>query len=347
MPKKLSTTSSCINIEENSLIELNSIITEAKIIAAEYSELLQKDEIDVKRMLQIMLGMNKSMVELMAKFGSAVENKSKLIINTCRDQLKDSNSFIINEMDYIKREIEYIKKDDRIESLNTIQACSRDLKKVWIRFTNAKDAKDLRNANSHAAIQGIFNQMNIKLDMAQYPLETFYFQNRRFSKEQTIPETALCCVFVSSALATIVKNGIRKFNKSLAERNKLNHIKFTTSTDWSFNIRKILKPCIEMKRFDVVEGVLVTNDGIKVYHKEIDYEERKSKSTFVNSMKKLDILRKNLTDFNYTVPAAETYNKDYFKLSYDERKSIRNNYSENLDDGGDEYEIFDDDCLDW
>ena len=60
----------------------------------------------------------------------------------------------------------------------------------------------------------------------------------------------------------------------------------------------------------------------------------------------LDNLRRILIDFNYTVPATEAYNKEYFSKSYDERKSIRNNYSENLGDGGDEYELCDDDFLD-
>ena len=341
-----SSSSNQINIKEESMSDFNSIFNEAKNISDAYSALLQKDEIDVRKMLQAMLEMNKSMLEMMTKFKTAVEDRNKFIISTFKDQIKDSTSFINNEINYVKREIDVIKKDDEIECIKTIQSCSLDLKKVWIRFACFKEAKDLRNANSHAAIQEIFTQMNVKLDMAHYPLETFFFQNRRFSREQLIPETALCCVFASSALATIVKNGIKKFNKSLVENNQAHHIKYSLSTDWSFNIRQILKPCIEMKRFDVVEGVLVTNDGIKVYHKEIDHEERKSRTTFVNSMNKLDILRKILIDFNYTVPAKQAYNKEYFGKSFDERKAIRNNYSENLGDEGEEYEICDDDCLD-
>ncbi|KAL7036355.1 hypothetical protein ACKWTF_008785 [Chironomus riparius] len=331
---------------KGSFNELNLIINEAKGISDEYIALLKKDEIDVKKMLIAMLEMNRSMLEIVTKLTSAVEHKNDLITTTFSDQLKDNTTFIIKEMNYVKREMDMIKKNDEIECVKTIQACSRDLKKVWIRFASAKDATDMRNANSHAAIQGIFTHMNIKLDMTHYPLETFFFQNRRFSRDQMIPETALCCVFASSALATIVKNGIRNFNKFLIDKKQLNLIKYTTSADWSFNIRQILKPCIEMKRFEVVEGVLVTNDGIKVYHKEIVHEERKSKSTFVNSMNELDILRKILFDFNYTVPAKEAYNKEYFGNNFEERKAIRNNYFENLGDGGDEYEISDEDCMD-
>ena len=335
-----------INSEQRSLDELNTIINEAKGISDEYGILLQNDEIDVKQMFRVMLKMNKSILEMMSQFKSAIESTNKCITAKFTDQLKSCTSFISNEINHVKKEMDVMKKDDAIESIKTVQSCSHDLKRVWIRFAYAKDAEDIRNANSHAAIKEIFTQLNIKLNMTQYPVERFFFQNKKFSRDQLVPEIALCCVFISPKLASIVKSGIRKFNNALDEKNKSHLIRYRIQTDWSFNIRKILKPCNEMKRFNIIKRVLVTNDGIKVYHQDVKYDEnhpdRKSSTTFVNSMNELNMMRKKLKDFNFTVPATETYNDEYFNNSLDERKFIRNNYLEYCGDEAEEYEITDD-----
>lgn len=318
--------------------QLNHIMKNAKSISEECSTLLENDKINVKQMFRVMLKMNESMLEMMSKLKSAVESKTESIACKFEDQLKSCTSFMSNELNHVKEEIEEVKKDDKIECINTVQECSRDLKKVWIRFVYVKDAEDIRKANSHAAIIEIFTQLNIELNMAQYPIETFFFATKKFSQDQLIPEIALCCIFASSALASIVKNGIRTFNEALEMNNQLHLIRYRFNTDWSYKIRSILKPCNEMKSFDVIERVLVTTDGIKVYHKEIEHKnhpDRKFTSTLVNSSKKLDVLRKRLKDFNYTVPATETYNNEYFSQSFDTRRKLRKNYLENTCD---EYE---------
>jgi hypothetical protein len=328
-----------------SMNQLNSIMKKAKSISEECATLLDNDKINVKQMFRVMLKMNESMLEMMSKLRNAFESKTESIESKFEDQLKSCTSFVSKELNHVKKEIDEVKKDDKLECINTVQTCTRDLKKIWIRFVYSKDAEDVRSANSHAAIEEIFTQLNIELNMTQYPIESFFFATKKFSSDQLIPEIALCCVFASSSLASIVKNGIKEFNKALEMNNQSHFIRYRFSNDWSYNIRKILKPCNEMRNFDVIERVLVTNDGIKVYHKEIEHKNRKSTATLVNSTKILDELRNKLKDFNNTVPATETYNKEYFSQSFEARRKLRNTYVENSYDVSEEYSISDDDVL--
>ena len=320
--------------------QFNHSIQKAKIISNEFSTLTTKPKIDAKKMFGLMVRMNESMLEMMSGLKTAFELKMQAFT----DQLNACTTFTCNELNYVKKEIDDVKKNDDTECINTLQSCSRDLKKVWIRFTYAQDAEDIRKANNYAAINEIFSQHNIKLNMTQFPIESFFFKTKKFSHDQLVPEIALCCTFVNSTLASIVKNGIKNFNKVLDESNKSHLIRYRVKADWSYNIRKLLKPCNEMKRFDVIERVLVTNDGIKVIHKEPDHQNQQiqTSTTFVNSIKKLDVLRQRLQDFNSTVSATETYNDEYFKLTFEDRKAVRNKYLENLHNEDDEYEVDDD-----
>ncbi|KAL7035560.1 hypothetical protein ACKWTF_008444 [Chironomus riparius] len=118
----------------------------------------------------------------------------------------------------------------------------------------------------------------------------------------------------------------------MLEENKQQHlIRYKVSNDWSYNIRQILKPCNEMHRFEIIDRVFITNNGIKVYHREIDsynQPDKKTSITLVNSIRKLDMLRTKLNDFNCTVTASETYNGDYFKMSFNDRQLIHTKYKE-------------------
>ncbi|KAL7045864.1 hypothetical protein ACKWTF_002375 [Chironomus riparius] len=227
-----------------------------------------------------------------------------------------------------------------------IHLCSRDLKRVWIRFVYSSDAENLRDKNSYRSIGEMLSQLNIKINMSQYPIESFFYQAKKFSADQVTPEIALCCTFVNPTIASIVKNGLRNFNKRLEENGQPNLIRYKINSDWSYEIRSILKPCNEMKHWGVLDKVLVTNDGIKVHHKELQRSNGSTySSSFVNSFKKMDSLRKKIEDFNYTVPTLQTYNSEYFKKTIDERSKIRDNYALQLDSNMDEYDVSQDDDI--
>jgi hypothetical protein len=331
---------------DNSMDEIDTLLSSALNVSTEYEQLTKHEELDVKQLFAVMSNMNKTMLELITQLKKAIVTKNEKTINKFTSELKSCTSFISNEINYVKKEINDIKRNDETECLRMIHLCSRDLKRVWIRFAYSSDAEHYRNKNSYASIKDLLSQLNIQINMSQYPIESFFYQAKSFSADQLTPEIALCCIFVNSTLASIVKNGIRTFNRKLEEQGQSSLIRYKINTDWSYEIRSILKPCNEMRRCNVIEKVFITNDGIKIYHKELQRGNGSTyTSTFVNSFRKLDSLRKKLNDFNCTVPALQAYNSDYFTKSLDDRSKIRNNFLVQLSSNADEYDVSEDDDI--
>ena len=331
---------------DKSITEINMLLTSALLVSNEYEQLTKCDELDVNKLFTVMGNMNKTIIDLITQVKNAIIAKNETTINKFTSELKTCTSFISNEINYVKKEINNIKRNDETECLRMIHLCSRDLKRVWIRFAYSSDAENLRNKNSFASVKDLLSQLKIPMNMSQFPLESFFFQTKKFSADQLTPEIALCCIFVNQALASIVKNGIRNFNKKLEENGQSNLIRYKVNTDWSYEIRSILKPCNEMKRFNVVDKIFITNDGIKIFHKELQRDNGSSyNSSFVNSLRKLDSLRKKLKDFNFTVPASQTYNPDYFAKTIDERTQIRDNYVAQISLNMDEYDVSQDEDM--
>ena len=336
------------NVKDTSVDDVMVALENAKKVSEEYDQLIQNDEVDTRQAMKVMSKMNKTMIDMISQLKTAIEKKNENTIDMFTDKLKKCTSFISNEMNHVRKEIKEIRDNDEIECMKTVQSCSRDLKKFWIRFIYVADAENLREKNNASSIKDLLQQLNVPINMSQYPIESFYFQSKRFSNDQLIPEIALCCTFVNSSIASIVKSGIRNFNRALETDNKSHLIRYFVNTDWSYNVRSILKPCNEMKQFNVLDKVMITNDGIKVYHKQLIRKNQQGKEltynmSYVNSLKKLDVLRRKLKDYNFTVPAQDTYNIDYFKMSIDERKTNRDDYNnKSVSEQTEEYDLTDD-----
>ncbi|KAL7035789.1 hypothetical protein ACKWTF_008557 [Chironomus riparius] len=332
---------------DETLTEINSLLTSAFTVSNEYEQLTKCDERNVDKLFTVMGNMNKTMLELITQLKNAIILKNEATINKFTNELKSCTSFISNEINHVKKEIRDIKRNDETECLRVIHLCSRDLKRVWIRFAYSSDAEYFRDKNSFTSIKELLSQLNIKINMAQYPIESFFYQSKKFSSDQIMPEIALCCIFVNQTLASVVKNGIRKFNKGLEENGQSTLIRYKVNTDWSYEIRSILKPCNEMIRFKVIDKVYITNDGLKVFHKELHRQNNSTyTSSFVNSLSKLDSLRKKLQDFNCTVPTLQAYNSDYFAKTVEERLKIREAYDTQLHSNIEEYDVSQDDEMD-
>ncbi|KAL7016100.1 hypothetical protein ACKWTF_005073 [Chironomus riparius] len=329
-----------------SLTEINTLITSASAVSNEYEQLTKCEELDVKKLFTVMSNMNKTMIDLTIQLKNAIVSRNEVTINKFTKELKTCTTFISNEINHVRREIKDIKSNDETECLKIAHLCARDSRRIWIRFAYTSDAENLRDKNSFASIKEMLSQLNVHINMSQYPIESFFYQSRTFSPDQVAPEIALCCIFVNSTLATIVKNGIRKFNKNLEETGQSNLMRYKVNTDWSFEIRSLLRPCNEMKRCNVLNKVFITTDGIKVYHKELQRENGSSySSSFVNSFRKLDLLRKKLKDFNFTVPTSQAYNSEYFSKTLEDRLKIRDNYVFQSNSNNDEYEATDDEDM--
>ena len=329
---------------DDSYIKAQQASAEAKILATEMNQMLQKKEINANELILLNTRMILKTQESQDHLTNAMKKRDEQMLIQMTKKLNDCTDYVTNELNQVRQDIEEIKSNDEVEKMNTVMACKKDLTKIWIRFTYVEDINELRaNKNPPAIVKEILSQLGIKMDKIQWPIESASFRSKTFSIEQTTPETALECVFVNSTIANRVKTEIRNFNIALETEEKTHMIRYRVATDWSYPVRRILKVCNEMKRFEVVNKVLITNDGIKVLHKEIErangkndkqttsmHATRKANSSFVNSHAQLDSLRNQLQDYNYKIPAASVYGKDYFNNSFEQRKKMRHEFFEQM-----------------
>jgi hypothetical protein len=339
-----------LNVDNEPDIPENVIslaIANAKDIIDEYEKLLDCEDLDTKSAFKVMGKMSKTMLDLIQQLQLAMISKNKASMNTFNERLKTCTSFICNEIEHVRSEIKVIKENDLAECTSIIQACGQDLKKIWIRFAYASDAEELRKDMNPLKIKELLMQMDIPIGTMKFPIESFYFQTKKFGDDQMFPEVALCCTFVNSTIASIVKNGVRNFNSKLKANGQFRLVRYDVASELSYSVRSLLKICNEMKRFNIIEKAFVTNEGIKVYHVELTGtnargSEYKYSTSFINSFRKLDNLRRQLNDYNSTAPASNVYSDDYFKNSYDERKKMREIF-ETMDT--EEYEMTDEEDI--
>lgn len=217
-----------------------------------------------------------------------------------------------------------------IQSLQNVDSCRNDLKKLWIRFKFRGEAQEIRSKGNYPAeIKKILERMGIKFNLGILPLESAFFQDRKFGGN-SIPEVALCCNFINSTIARRVKLDIMNFNKALEEAGQLESIRYFTIVNWSEKVWNILRICFELKNNKLITNAFVTNEGIKVqYNVECEPEDpdetfvdpslQKFVSVLINTQAALDNLRKTIGDFNYQLPATVVYNSEYFNLSKEQR----------------------------
>lgn len=318
---------------------------EAKAKALELSQAVQNKTVNQTDLLKLNSQMIIQMQNAHDLLSSAIIKRDNEIATQFASKINEATECISKELNVMRKEIDQLKSNDDIEKLSTINACKDDLKKLWIRFTYIEDITAYREKNNPPmVVKDILNQLDINLNKILWPIESASFKIKKFSYDQ-LPETALECTFINSTIADKVKFSIIKFNNNLEDNGRMNLIRYRVATDWSYQVRKILKCCNEMRKCGIVNKVAVTNEGIKVFHKEIHRTQLPrhnvkdnplsqntltTTSSVVNSIKQLDSLRMELQDYNCYAPATEVYNHEYFEKPLEERLMTRNEFYEEL-----------------
>jgi hypothetical protein len=123
----------------------------------------------------------------MGKMNEVIVSLIKQQNQSFLSNLKACTEFTNNELNYLRSEITKIQQDDETECLKIQQSCEKDLKRVWIRFSNASDAENCRKQNNLTAIKEIFDHCNIPIKISQNSLESSFFSSKRFFDEQLVP----------------------------------------------------------------------------------------------------------------------------------------------------------------
>ncbi|CAG9804333.1 unnamed protein product [Chironomus riparius] len=305
---------------------------EITILTKEYQELTGSDPFDLSLIF-------KKTNELI----HAMNERHNLLIQQFSTSQSKHTDFVTSEINALRCEINQVKSShqEEIESLQIIDSSRSDLKKLWIRFKFRGEAQEIRGKGNYPAeIKKVLDKMGINFNLGILPLESAFFQDRKFGGS-SIPEIALCCNFVNSTIARRVKIDIANFNKSLEEKGQRDMIRYFTTVSWSENVWKILRICFDIKGSGMLKSAFVTNEGIKVQYEidsapddpnetVVDPNSSKVITAKINSMSALDELRKSIVDFNYQLPAVQVYSTEYFNLSMEQRKELRMNYQHEI-----------------
>lgn len=303
---------------------------EITLLTKEYQQLTSADSFD----LSLIFKKTNDLIQ-------AMNDRHNLLIRQLSASQSKHTDFVASEINALRCEIDQVKSShqEEIETLQIIDSSRSDLKKFWIRFKFRGEAQDIRGRGNYPTeIKKILDKMGIKFNLGILPLESAFFQDRKFGGS-SIPEIALCCNFVNSTIARRVKIDIANFNKGLEEKGQSDLVRYFTTVSWSENVWKILRICFEIKGNGLLNSAFVTNEGIKVqYETDLAPEDPndtvvdppKVVTTKINSMSALDELRKSINDFNYQLPAVQVYNSEYFNLSTEQRKEFRMNYQQEI-----------------
>lgn len=316
------------NENDNCIQKLNEDISK---LTKEYEELTKGDKFDLKT---IFLKMNQLI--------KAMNDRHDFVFKHLTINQGKSTDFVISELNDFRMQIDSMKtkQQNELESIKVVDDCRNDLRKFWLRFRYRGEAQQIRqNGNYPLQIKKILGNMGIKFDLGILPIETAFFHDRKFGRDD-MPEIALCCIFTNSTIAKRVKAEIAKFNRKLEEEQKHHMIRYFTSVNWSESVWNIMRICIELKNFNLINNVFATNEGIKVqYNSHIDASEEinqdpndtvitppqqiRTVTTKINNAVMLDNLRMTVKDFNFQIPFDQVYNPQYFRLSLDDRRKIR------------------------
>ncbi|CAG9798983.1 unnamed protein product [Chironomus riparius] len=298
---------------------------EIVILTREYDELTTSDQLD----FTLIFKKTKDLI-------NAMNDRHNVFVNHFSSTQIKHTDFVTSEINSLRDEIDRVKSNhqDQLEELQIVDSCRTDLKKLWIRFKFRGEAQDIRSRGNYPTeIKKILDRMGINFNLGILPLQTAFFQDRKFGGNE-FPEIALCCNFVNSTIARRVKVDIARFNKSLEENGQQDMIRYFTTVSWSDNVWNVLRICFELKDNSFVKNAFVTDEGIKVqYEMEcepidpnetvVDPDAKKLVTVKVNNMLALDVLRKTILDFNWQLPAAQVYSTEYFKTPINQRKELR------------------------
>jgi hypothetical protein len=112
------------------MYEIDSTISSASKICRDYDRILQNKYININELFGILGEMNNTMLKMVSQLKCAIQEKEKTTIGSITNKLRDCTTFINNELNYTKKELDIVKKNDDIECMKTTHLCSRDLKKV-------------------------------------------------------------------------------------------------------------------------------------------------------------------------------------------------------------------------
>jgi hypothetical protein len=228
---------------------------------------------------------------------------------------------VLNE----RREMFMKSNCEKIQSINTKNACSSDLGKIYITFKCEKELDKIRKSKYLIDdAKNILMKMGINVDkFGIFSISSAHIQHIKIARS-VVP--SLCIKFTNSRIASIVRNQMMNINAKLKEENRTKELKYLGRIYWSKDTWKLLKICWELKRLNLIKSAHVNPDGIRIrYSSSLKNGTSETRTTSLNvtSYNDIDRIREEIGDIYSGFSCNLLYDDSYFKLSYEERDRRR------------------------
>ncbi|KAL7051216.1 hypothetical protein ACKWTF_004388 [Chironomus riparius] len=247
------------------------------------------------------------------------------------NRLSRMNNQIVSLENNLYEKINVIndRTEEKINSIEVSQKCSKENSILWISFTDPKEVEHLRLKNKSELIKEakqIFARMEIWMNGMNRQIYDVFIQKVSVKSESGFTnETLLGVKFFSHITVLELKRLITDYAKKQFFAKNFDAIRYTARDNWSPMIWKILRVCYDLSSFNLIENAHVSETGIQVFYTRNETSKDGKQNqiqmrSIVRSESDLDNLRKIVGDICCELPTFRVYDGNYFKLSAKERK---------------------------
>jgi hypothetical protein len=241
---------------------------------------------------------------------------------------KINNQQVALENDFIKKiSLVHEENSSRIDAVETSLKCNNEGKVLWINFIDPREANNLQmkpRGELMREASNMFARMNIWTDRSGRVITDAFMQRVTIRNGTSFENDLIMGIkFYSSETVLELRRLITAFVREKYAANDHDAIRYTARDNWSFDIRRLLRVCYEMSRFNLISNVIVKDYGISVSFEKEEDGEPKTFKWLVRCEKDIDELRAEVSDVGTGVPSLNFYSVSYFKLSYAERDNER------------------------
>lgn len=222
-------------------------------------------------------------------------------LNRCsdlNDQVVSLENDINSKMNCAKQQSE-----NNMNAIDLTLKCKEEVNILWITFTDPAEIEKLRSKNKSELIQetkNIFARMNIKLDKPHKTIIDVLIQKVSVRFDNSFENEYILGVKFSNAIAvSYLKHQITDYGKKEFINKNFDLIRYSVRNFWSHKIWKLLRVCYDLKNFNLVDKVSVTEHGITVSYKSANQQNKDSRwmqRKLIRNVDDLNILRSEVGD---------------------------------------------------
>lgn len=288
--------------------------------------------------------LHKIVEEMASNYKKCREMIQKVHVDNISRCAKLNEQCVSLENDIIEK-INYVhqKNEQRFKSLEMTHKCSYENSIVWLSFTDPNELEKLRiipKSELLKEVRKIMLRMNIWTNTTNRTIVDAFIQKVAIKTTKGFENELIMGIkFLNSPAANDIKRLVMKYSKEMFLTKNFDSIRYTLRDNWSSEIWKLLRVCYDLAYFKFIEKTHICDTGIIVTYKSCEKPGSENSSNnivrmLIRTENDLDDLRKSVQDTNSEIPTYQFYNGEYFKLSREERKKLRDDRAHTVNVNG-------------